>query len=130
MNLKNKTVGFYLLVAAAVLSIVSVFFYSGAEVTSTPIIIMVVVSAVLAIAAAALAAVKPGLKFLNLAATVCAVLLAWALVQSVTSQLDPLGWWISGLYTLDQVMGFLVFAALSGVAIVLYLITSFQNLEK
>ena len=130
MNMKNKTIGFYLLIVAAVLSVVGVFFYSGAEVTSFPIIVMVVVSAVVAVAAAVLAAAKPGLKFLNLTATVCAVLLAWALVQSVTSQLDPLGWWVSGLYTLDQVMGFLVFAALSGAAILLYLVTSFVNLEK
>jgi len=130
MNLKNKTIGFYLLVVAAVLSIVGVIFYNSAEVTSGPIMIMVVVSAVLALAAAALAAVKPGLKFLNLAATLCAVLLAWALIQSVSSQLDPIGWWISGLYTLDQVIGFLVFAALSGLSIVLYLISSFKNLEK
>ena len=130
MNMKNKTVGFYLLIVAAVLSVVGVFFYNSAEVTSFPSIVMVIISAVVAIAAAALAAAKPGLKFLNLAATVCAVLLAWALIQSVSSQLDPLGWWVSGLYTFDQVMGFLVFAALSGAAILLYLITSFVNLEK
>lgn len=130
MNMKNKTIGFYLLIVAAVLSVVSVFFYIGAEVTSTPIIVMVVISAVLAVAAAALAAVKPGLKLLDLAATVCAVLLAWALVQSVSSQLDPLGWWVSGLYTLSQVLGFLVFAGLSVLAIILYLIASFTNLEK
>lgn len=126
MNMKNKTIGFYLLIVAAVLSVVSVFFYIGAEVTSTPIIVMVVISAVLAVAAAALAAVK----LLDLAATVCAVLLAWALVQSVSSQLDPLGWWVSGLYTLSQVLGFLVFAGLSVLAIILYLIASFTNLEK
>lgn len=130
MNMKNKTIGFYLLIVAAVFSVVGVFFYNGAEVTSSSIIVMVVISAVLAVAAAALAAAKPGLRFLNLAATVCAVLLAWALIQSVSSQLDPLGWWVSGLYTFDQVMGYLVFAALSGVSILLYLVTSFVNLEK
>lgn len=130
MKLNNISFGHYFLIVAAVISIVGVFSYLTAEVVVIPVIVIAIISAVLAIVMAGLSAIRPGLKPVNLTASVCAILLATSLTQSVPSQIDPLAWWVSGLYSLHQVLGFLVFASLSLIAIVLYLITSFINLEK
>lgn len=128
--LKNKSVSFYLIALAAVLSVVAVFFYRTAQVTDTAIIALVVISVVVAVAMMVLAGLKSKPRFLNLTATVCAVILAWAFVNSFSAQLDPLGWWISGLYTFEQVVGFIVFAVLILLAVILNLVASFIDLQK
>lgn len=127
--LKNKTVSFYLIVLAAVLSLIALPLYKTASISESNVIVIVIVAAVVAVAMIVLAGVGK-FRFLNLTATVCAILLTCGLVMSINAQLDPLGWWVAGLYTYDQVKGYIFFAALVGIAILLDLVASFIDLQK
>lgn len=127
---KNKTASFYLMIIAAILCIVGISFYKKAYVVEANVQTIVWVGVALTAVMAVLAALKSRPRVLNLCATVIAMVLGWALVKSVGAQLDPLGFWISGLYTYDQVKGYIFFAALIGAAILLDLIASFIDLHK
>lgn len=128
--LKNKSTGFYLTVIAAVLSLIGVISYTQAEVVVPMIIVLVVISLVVEAAMIALLAGIGNKEFLNLTASVNAVILMAAFIQSFIAQLDSLGWWVSGLYTLKQVLGFLIFAALVFIAVVMNVAASFMDLYK
>ena len=127
---KNKTAAFYMMIIAAVLCIVGISFYKKAYVVEANVQTIVWVGVALTAVMAVLAALKSRPRVLNLCATVIAMVLGWALVKSVGAQLDPLGFWISGLYTYDQVKGYIFFVALIGAAILLDLIASFIDLNK
>ena len=126
--LKNKSAAAYLLALAAVLILIGVIFYQSAAVTVVWVTILAIVTAVLSCAAAVLSGNK--IKAMNLCPTVLAILSACTLAQSSSSQLDPLGWWISGLYTFEQVRGYIIFAVLLVIALLLQIIASFMNLNK
>ncbi len=130
MNLKDKRLSFYLMIAAAVLAVVGFSFYRTASVVEGNVQTIVIVGVVLTVAMVVLSMLRGKPRFLNLCATVIAIVLAWGFVQSVNMQLDPLGWWISGLYTYDQVKGYIFFAVLIAIAILLDVIASFIDLQK
>ena len=73
---------------------------------------------------------KYSFGILNLSSTVSAILFSVAFVYGFASQLDPLGWAVSGLYTWGQVAGFLVFAVLTFAALILEFVVSFKGLVK
>ena len=127
---KNKTAAFYLMVAAAILGIVGIAFYRSAYVVEAPVQTTVWIGVILTVAMAALAAIPSRPRVLNLCATGIAIVFGWALIQSVGAQLDPLGFWIAGLYTYAQVKGYIFFAVLILIAIILDLIASFIDLHK
>ncbi len=129
MNLKDKRISFYMVLVAAVLSLIALPFYKKASIVESNVITIVTVSAVLALVLAAVALFKK-FRFLNLTATVCGLILTWGLVQSINAQLDPLGWWVAGLYTYDQVKGYIFFAVMVGIAILIDLVASFIDLQK
>lgn len=128
--LKNKRVSFYLMIVAAVLALIGLSFYRTSSVAQSDVQTVVLVAVALTAAMLVLAALKSKPRVLNLCATVIAIVLAWGFVQSVNAQLDPLGWWIAGLYTYDQVKGYIFFAVLIGVAILLDVIASFIDLQR
>ena len=127
---KNKSAAFYLMVAAAILGIVGISFYRTAYGVEGHVQTFVWIGVILTVAMAALAALPSRPRVLNLCATVVAIVFGWALIQSVTAQLDPLGFWIAGLYTYAQVKGYIFFAVLILIAIILDLIASFMDLHK
>ena len=128
--LANKTVGFYFTIAATILAVIGLVNYSSAS--GAIRIVFVLVGAAIAVEALllVLSALIGNRTALNLASSVCAVLMATALVQSFTTQLDPLGFVVSGLYTIDQVMAFLIFAGFAAASMLLYIVASFMNLGK
>ena len=128
--LKDKKASFYLMIIAAVLALVGLYFYRTASVVEDNVQIIVLVAVGLTVLMMLLAALKSRPAFLNLCATLIALVMAWGLIQSVNKQLDPLGWWISGLYTYEQVRGYIFFAVLLGAALLLNLAASFIDLHK
>lgn len=127
---KNKSAAFYLMILAAVLVLIGLIFFQTATVHPSGTTTLGIVVIALTVLMAVLAGLKTKLPVLNLCATVIAVLLAWTLIQSVTAQLDPLGFWVSGLYTFDQVRGYIIFAVLAGIALLLDVIATFIDLKK
>ena len=124
----KKTVGFYLTVAATILVIVALVFYNGASGT-TPIVYNLIYGAIAVEAVLIVGSLVLGNKpFLGLASLINAVLIAAALVQSFSPQLDNLGMVVSGLYTINQIMNFVIFVGFTLVAWLLFIAASFMKL--
>lgn len=128
--LANKTVGFYITVIATVLAVIGLINYSSARGAIRIVFVLVGAAIVVEVLLLVLSGVLGNRAALNLASSVCAVLMATALVKSFTTQLDSLGFVVSGLYTVDEVMAFLIFIGFAAASLLMYLIASFMNLGK
>lgn len=126
----EKTPGFYITVVATALAIAGLVFYvpvQGATVISIGLTAAVLVVETLLIVLSGVMGNRP---FMDLASSVCAVLMGAALVQSFTPQLDSIGFVVSGLYTFDQIFSFVLFVGFGASAMVLYIAASFMSLGK
>ena len=126
----KKTFGFYLSVIACALALVSVILYGSAAnqmAIVPPFIWGAIAVEVLMIVLTFVAGNK---NILNLSVVISAILMAVALAQSFNSQLDALGYAYAGLYTMDQVMPFIRFAAVCAVSFLMFIVCSFMNLGK
>lgn len=126
----NKTVGFYITVLATVLAIVGLVMYISVSGKAAEVIPLFIAAIVVEIALVVLSKVIGNKPALNLASSINAVLLGFALVQSFNPQLDAIGYVVSGLYTYDQISGFVNFVIVAAIAFVLYIIASFMSLGK
>lgn len=126
---KKLSTSSWLTLAAAVLGIIGLVAYSTSEVAVKQIGIIVAIAIVLNIITIVVN-MKYSFGILNLSSTVSAILFSVAFVYGFASQLDPLGWAVSGLYTWGQVAGFLVFAVLTFAALILEFVVSFKGLVK
>jgi len=128
--LAKKTVGFYLSVIACVLALISVIMYGSIAnqmAIVPPFIWAAIAVEVLMIV---LTFAVGNRNILNLSVVISAVLMAIALAQSFNSQLDALGYAYAGLYTMDQVMPFIRFAAVCAVSFLMFIVCSFMDLGK
>lgn len=128
--LSKKTVGFYITVAAAILSIVGLVFYvgyRGAKTTASVLVAASIVVEVVLIVASKAVGNKP---VLNLASTLSAVLLASGIMISLPSQIDGFGYLVAGLYSFDDMRNAIFFLIPGVIALVLYIIASFTDLGK
>lgn len=122
----NKRLGFYVSAVACVLTLIGLILY-GSAANQLPIVrtLLIIVLAVEALAfILSLGKFRP---FLNLSMPICAVLMAAMLILSFSTQLDALGYAVAGLYTMDQVMPFIRFAAVAAVAFLLFIVSSFMQ---
>ena len=126
----NKTVGFYITVVATVLAIVGLVMYFSVSGQAAEVIPLFIAAVVVEAALIVLSKVIGNKPVLNLASSINAVLLGFALVQSFNPQLDAIGYVVSGLYTYDQISGFVNFVIVAAIAFVLYIIASFMSLGK
>ena len=111
----------------AIVGLVMYFSVSGQAAEVIPLFIAAIVVEVLLIV---LSKVMGNHPVLNLASSINAVLLGFALVQSFNPQLDAIGYVVSGLYTYDQISGFVNFVIVAAIAFLLYIIASFMSLGK
>lgn len=128
--LANKTVGFYISVVACVLALVALVLYlptTGALALVIGLLVAAICVEVLLIVLSKVIGNKP---VLNLASSINAVLLGFAIVTSFNPQLDPIGYVVSGLYTFDQIRGFVNFVIVAAIAFLLYIVASFMSLGK
>ena len=126
---KKLSTSSWLTLAAAVLGIIGLVAYSTSEVAVKQIGIIAAIAIVLNIITIVVN-MKYSFGILNLSFTVSAILFSVAFVYGFASQLDPLGWAVSGLYTWGQVAGFLIFAVLTFAALILEFVVSFKGLVK
>ena len=126
----KKTFGFYLSVIACVLALVSVILYGSAANQMSivpPLIWAAIAMEILLIVCSAVIGNK---NILNLSVVISAVLMGLALAHSFSSQLDALGYVYAGLYTMDQIMGFVRFVVVCAISYLLFIICSFMDLGK
>ncbi len=123
--MKNKSVGFYLTLAAAVLMLVGLPFYAQSAYAISTVYIM---AAIVAVAVVGMFLTKGeianGLCIVGTAAAAAAV------IFSFSTQLDPIGYVVAGLYTFSQIQGFVVFAVLAIVGWILLIVASFTGVSK
>lgn len=127
---KNKTFGFYVTLAAAVLSAVGLGFYlSGGRVQRTTVA-LAAASLLLEVLHLVLTALRGERAAFELTATGSALLLAAGIMAALPTQIDNFGFLVSGLYTLDDMRGIVYFLACGVPAMLLYILASFLKQGK
>ncbi|MBO6163640.1 MAG: hypothetical protein J6N77_01170 [Lachnospiraceae bacterium] len=123
----KKSVGFFIAILAAVAGIVSIVMYGSSMVTTQKTYVFLVAAVVVALAGALLASKMP---ICNWAAPVAAALAAAGIGWSITVMADPIGYVISGLYTMADIQGWVNFMIAACIAWFLYLVASFAGMAK
>ena len=125
----KKSIGFYVLAAAAVVSVISIVLYGSAMNKATSAYGFMIAAAVVAIAALALG-VATGNKLANWGGFCAAVLMMAGLAWSLTVMVDAFGYVISGLYQFSLLNTYITFAVCGGIAWLLFVISSFMGIVK
>ena len=128
--LENKSIGFYISSLGALAALVSLFLYRGVNRAETYIVILLGVIAALQVIGAVLLAFVKNCIFLSLITTVNAVLAAAALTNSFFTQVDAIGYVVSGLYDFSTIQPFITAVIPMAVTLVLYIVASYSGLEK
>lgn len=128
--MKNKTLGFYFTVAASVLAAISLILYRPVTGALTLVYELVAAAIVVELLLVILSKVLGNKGIFNLASSICAVLMGGGFIMSFSTQLDAIGYVLSGLYSMNQIIPFVTFAGFAGASMVLYIIASFMDLGK
>ncbi len=128
--LAKKTIGFYLTVIAAAAAVIGIINYSFASGAASSVLLLTAATVVVEILMIIGLAVLKNRTILNLFPAACAILMSAAVAFSFGSQVDGLAFLISGLYSFDDMKNFLLFAGFGVIAAVLYIVSSFMDMEK
>ena len=128
--LKNKTFGFYLSFVAAILALIGFVMYRQAGHTEAYIEVLLLVTVVLQILAMIVLKVAPDFKWTSLLLTANAILTAAALVNSFYTQVDFIGYVVSGLYVFATIKKFIISAVLMALSMIAYIVSSYSGFQK
>ena len=128
--LKNKTFGFYLSFVAAILALIGFVMYRQAGHTEAYIEVLLLVTVVLQILAMIVLKVAPDFKWTSLLLTANAILTAAALVNSFYTQVDFIGYVVSGLYEFANIKKFIISAVLMALSMIAYIVSSYSGFQK
>ena len=128
--LKNKTFGFYLSFVAAILALIGFVMYRQAGHTEAYIEVLLLVTVVLQILAMIVLKVAPDFKWTSLLLTANAILTAAALVNSFYTQVDFIGYVVSGLYEFATRKKFIISAVLMALSMIAYIVSSYSGFQK
>lgn len=128
--LAKKSVGFYLTVIAAAATVIGVINYISASGATESVMILTAAAVIVEILMMIGLAVLKNRFILNLFPAACAILMSAAVAFSFNTQVDGLGFLVSGMYSFDDMKNFLLFAGFGVLAAVLYIISSFMDMEK
>ena len=124
--LKNKTFGFYLSFVAAILALIGFVMYRQSGHTESYIEVLLLVTVVLQILAMIVLKVAPDFKWTSLLLTANAILTAAALVNSFYTQVDFIGYVVSGLYEFATINS----AVLMALSMIAYIVSSYSGFQK
>lgn len=128
--LENKAAGFYLSALATGLSAVGTLFYSRSMYKETMVYILLAAGIGIFLAATGLSAVLGDKKIFRSVTLVNAVLLAAVLVESLSPMVNQIGFVFSGLDPMSTISGFLGFAVICFVGMVLNIAASYLRYTK
>lgn len=128
--LKNKTFGFYLSFVAAILALIGLVMYRQSGHTESYIEVLLLVTVVLQILAMIVLKVAPDFKWTSLLLTANAILTAAALVNSFYTQVDFIGYVVSGLYEFAIIKKFIISAVLMALSMIAYIVSSYSGFQK
>lgn len=128
--LSKKTLGFYLTAAAALLSVIGLIFYRSAMAGVSGVFTLVMIAVAVEIIMVIATAVIGNKKILELSSSICAVVMAGALIMSFIPQVDNLGYLVSGLYSFSDMKSFILYAVFALAALICYIAASFMDQSK
>ena len=116
--MKNKTIGFYMTLLAAILSIVACVLYVKVMYTLPVVYVFCVAAVVLTVIVIAASAKKTESKLYGLLPVANAILMASAAVGGVNLMVNELGYVVAGLDSFDSIMSFVIFEAFAVVSMI------------
>ncbi len=128
--LSDKTGSFYLLGVAVILAVIALIIYQNVEAGMFIVNAFLVADIVLVAGGVAVMSRKAIGEVSNLIPTVAALLVAAALFTSISSQIEYIGWFVSGLYTLEQILPYILYVIVLLIALIANLAATFMDLRK
>lgn len=124
--MKGKTTGFYMTIAAAVLSIVGAILYGSVMYRMNLVYGFLAASAVLGV----LAFVLNKMSISAVIPVINSALTASAAVWAVSLMVNQIGYVVAGLDGMDTIKGFIVYEVVAVLAMLLNIIASFLPMKK
>ena len=126
----EKKVGFYLVIAAALLSLVSLLVYRTVLSQLGMVYGLSVIPAIVVVMVMARVKIAGAKELINWAAPVNAVVTALTAIMSCSLMLDAFGYVVSGLYQLSQIKSYIVYAVIVVIAMILNVVAGFTGIVE
>lgn len=129
--MKEKiSVGFYLTIVAAVLSVAGLFLYSGVMYRMTVVYIFLAGAVAVEVVLLVLSNVKMKLPVYEVLPVVNSVLTAAAAVAAVSLMVNQIGYVIAGLDGMETLYGLVYYEIVAVLAMILNIVAAFLPLKK
>lgn len=128
--MKNKALGSYLACAVAVLSLVAVIIYGSVSLKEASVNGLMIGAIVLAAASFFLSKLLENSWICALLPVATTAVLTLAVGNAFIPMIDQLGFVVSGLDPFSTIAGFVTFAAVTVVAMLISLVSCFVSFEK
>lgn len=125
---KQRATGVYIILIAAVIAAVAAFLYGNVMYKYQPVYYFLIGAIVLSVAAYLLAASLP--LCAGLIPIINAALLGSAVVWAASLMVNQIGYVVAGLDGMDTIQGFIVFAVLGVISMLLYIVAAFTAVAK
>ena len=124
----EKKVGFYLMCAAAVLSLISMVIYRTVLSQMKIVYGLSIIPAIITILIVVIVKALGEKEVLNWAAAVNAVITALTAIISCSIMLDAFGYVVSGLYQFSQIRSYVIYAVVVVIAMILNVAAGFTGI--
>ena len=120
---KEKSIGVYLTLAGGIIAVIAVILYRSVMYKYQPVNYMLIGAIAASVLAFLIASAVPALA--GLAPVVGAALMASSVVWGASLMVNQIGYVVAGLDGMDTIMSFIIFAAVSLVGMLMYIIAAF-----
>lgn len=128
--LAKKSIGFYISLIAAVLSLAAVFLFGGVTYRNSIVYVFLIAAIVLEVLVLILSGMKGNLPVFNCLPIINAILTASAAVWGVSLMVNQIGYVIAGLDEMSTLMGLVYYEAAAVAGMLLNIIASFLSQGK
>ena len=126
----EKKAGFYLVIAGALLSLVSLLVYRTVLSRLGMVYGLSVIPAIVVVMVMAGVKIAGAKELINWAAPVNAVVTALTAIMSCSLMLDAFGYVVSGLYQFNQIRSYIIYAVIVVIAVILNVVAGFTGIVE
>jgi hypothetical protein len=128
--MKNKTVGFYITLVAAILSAIACIIYRSVMYRLGAVYMLCIIAVLIAIATVVMSVKNGSNKIYDFVPVVNAVLMASAAVWGVNLMVNEIGYVVADLDTFDAIQSLVVFEVVAVISLILNIVASFMKQYK
>jgi hypothetical protein len=128
--MKNKTVGFYITLVAAILSAIACIIYRSVMYRLGAVYMLCIIAVLIAIATVVMSVKNGSNKIYDFVPVVNAVLMASAAVWGVNLMVNEIGYVVADLDTFDAIQSLVVFEVIAVISLILNIVASFMKQYK